>query len=84
MATETDTGGVSADRLRSFVERAESVEQEIKDSQDALKEVFSEAKSDGFCVKTIRQLIKLRAMQPHARAEAEEMLETYKAALGMV
>lgn len=77
-------GNVASAQLRQFVERAERVKEEIKAAQDDLKDVFAEAKSQGFDVATIKTIIKLRAMKPDARREAEALLDTYKAALGML
>ena len=79
-----ETGGVSADRLRSFIERLENLEEERRATQDQIKEVFGEAKGEGFDVKVMRQVLRIRRQKPHERAETEELLEVYKAALGMV
>jgi uncharacterized protein (UPF0335 family) len=79
-----DAGGVTAERLKSFIERVEKLEEEKTEVQEQIKEVMSEAKGEGFDVKIIRQLIRLRKMKPHDRAEQEELLETYKAAIGML
>jgi uncharacterized protein (UPF0335 family) len=76
-------GGVAAERLRSFVERLERLEEEKRDLMDQVKDVFAEAKGEGFDIKTMRQVLKLRRMKPHDRTEQEELLELYKAALGM-
>jgi uncharacterized protein (UPF0335 family) len=79
-----DTGGVSADRLRSFIERLENLEEEKRATGEQIKEVFAEAKGEGFDIKVMRQVLRLRRMKPHDRAEADELLEVYKAALGMI
>lgn len=76
-------GGVAAERLKSFVERLERLEDEKRDLLDQIKDVLAEAKGEGFDVKTLRQVLKLRKMKPHDRTEQEELLEVYKAALGM-
>lgn len=78
-----DSGGVTADRLKNIIERVERLEEEKTEVQEQIKEVLSEAKGDGFDTKIIRQLLRLRKMKPHDRAEQEELLETYKAAIGM-
>jgi uncharacterized protein (UPF0335 family) len=78
-----DGAGVAAERLKSFIERLERLEDERRDVQEQIKDVLAEAKGEGFDVKTMRQLLKLRRMKPHDRSEQEELLETYKAALGM-
>jgi uncharacterized protein (UPF0335 family) len=77
------TDNVTGDRLRSFIDRLESLGDERQGVQDQIKEVFAEAKSGGFDVKIIRMLLRLRRMKPHERAETEELLEVYKAAIGM-
>ncbi len=73
----------TADRLKSFVERLERLEEERLDIVEQAREVLSEAKGEGFDVAIIRQLLRLRKMKPHDRAEQEELLEAYKAAIGM-
>lgn len=78
-----DSGGVAAERLTSFIERLERLEDEKRDVGDQIKDVFAEAKGEGFDIKIMRQLLKLRRMKPHDRSEQEELLEVYKAALGM-
>lgn len=78
-----DTGGVAADRLRSFIERLENLDEEKRAVAEQFKEVMSEAKGEGYDTKAIREVLKLRRMKPHMRAEIEELLEVYKAALGM-
>ena len=78
-----DSGGVAAERLTSFIERLERLEDEKRDAGDQIKDVFAEAKGEGFDIKIMRQLLKLRRMKPHDRSEQEELLEVYKAALGM-
>ena len=78
-----DSGGVAAERLTSFIERLERLEDEKRDVGDQIKDVFAEAKGEGFDIKIMRQLLKLRRMKPHDRSEQEELLEVYQAALGM-
>ncbi len=75
--------GVSAAQLKSFIERVERLEEEKKGMAEDIKEVFGEAKSQGYDVKTMRAVIKLRALDKARRQEAEALLETYKAALGL-
>ena len=79
-----DTDGVSAERLRSFIERLENLEEEKRGTGEQIKEVFAEAKGEGFDARTMRQVLKLRRMKPHDRAEEEELLDVYKSALGML
>ena len=79
-----DVQGVTGDRLKSFVERLETLEDEKREVAEQIKEVFAEAKGEGFDIKVMRQLLKLRKMKPHDRSEQEELLEVYKAAIGML
>ena len=78
------TGGVAAERLTSFIERLERLEDEKRDVGDQIKDVFAEAKGEGFDVRTMREVLKLRRMKPHDRSEREELLDVYLAALGML
>lgn len=75
---------VAADQLRLFIERVERLEEEKKGIADDIRDVYAEAKSNGYDTKTIREIVKLRRMEPHARREREALLDTYKAALGML
>jgi uncharacterized protein (UPF0335 family) len=74
---------VQADQLRLLIERIERLEEGKKGIGDDIKDVYSEAKSVGYDTKTIRQIVRLRKMERHHREEAEALLETYKAALGL-
>lgn len=74
---------VSAEQLKLFIERIETVEEEKRGISDALKDVYAEAKSEGFDVKTMRSIVRLRRMDNNARAEMEALLDTYKSALGL-
>ena len=76
-------GNVAADRLRIGIERIERLEEEKKGVGDDIKDVYLEMKSEGYDTKIIRQIIRLRKMEPHDRREMQEVLETYLAALGM-
>lgn len=78
-----DVGGIAADRLRSFVERIERLEEEKAALGADIREVYSEAKSVGFDSKIIRQVIRLRKLDGGDRREQEELLDLYKSALGM-
>lgn len=78
-----DAGGVAGDQLRSFIERIETLEDEKRELQEQIKEVFNEARGEGFDVKVMRQVLKLRRMKPHDRSEQEELLDLYKSAIGM-
>lgn len=76
-------GNIAADKLRLLIERIERLEDEKKGLGDDIKDVYLEAKATGFDVKTMRQIVRIRKMQPHDRQEAEALLSTYAAALGM-
>jgi len=90
-APEPETGdtassnslNVTGERLRSLIERVERMEEEKATLMEDIKEIFAEAKGEGFDVKTMRQIIKIRKMDAADRQEAEAILETYMAALGM-
>ncbi|HEX9448130.1 MAG TPA: DUF2312 domain-containing protein [Dongiaceae bacterium] len=79
-----DAGGIAADRLKSFIERIERLEEEKKAIAGDVKEVYAEAKSSGFDTKIIRQIIRLRKMEAHDREEQEQLLDLYKQAIGMM
>lgn len=74
---------IAADQLRLLIERVERLEEEKKGIADDIKDVYGEAKATGFDVKTMRTIVRLRKMEKHHREEAEALLETYKAALGL-
>ncbi len=78
-----DVGGIAAERLRSFVERIERLEEEKAALGADIREVYSEAKSVGFDSKIIRQVVRLRKLDGSDRREQEELLDLYKTALGM-
>ena len=74
---------ISAEQLRLLIERIERLEEEKRGIADDIKDVYGEAKSTGFDVKTMRSIIKLRKMEKHHRDEADALLETYRNALGL-
>ena len=74
---------VAADQLRLFIERIERLEEEKKGVSDDIKDVYAEAKANGYVTKTMREVVKLRKLEKHARDEADAMLETYRNALGL-
>lgn len=78
------TDNVSAEQLRLLVERIERLDEEKRGIAEDIRDVFSEAKSTGFDVKTMRTVIRLRRMEKHHRDEADALLETYKTALGLI
>jgi uncharacterized protein (UPF0335 family) len=75
-------GGVAADQLKSILERIENLMEEKAGLAADIRDVFAEAKGNGFDVKTLRRIIKLRAMESSERAEQAALLETYGKALG--
>jgi len=75
--------GVSTDRLRSFVDRIERLEEEKMALAADIREVYSEAKGAGFDVKVMRQLIRLRKLDKDDRTQMEEILSVYERALDM-
>ena len=76
-------GIVAADQLRLFIERIERLEEEKKGIADDVKDVYAEAKSNGYDTKTMRKIVALRRMESHVRQEADALLETYRNALGL-
>ncbi|MGJ3258209.1 MAG: DUF2312 domain-containing protein [Rhodospirillales bacterium] len=78
-----DVGGVASERLKSFVERIERLEEEKAALAGDIREVYSEAKGTGFDVKVLRQVVRLRKMDASDRSEMEELLDVYKRALEM-
>ena len=78
-----DVGGIAGERLKSFIERIERLEEEKRALAEDIKEVFSEAKGVGFDVRTMRQILRLRRMDQDDLDEQEALLDTYKRALGM-
>lgn len=79
-----DVGGVAGERLRSFVERIERLEEEKAHLAEDIKEVYAELKGVGFDAKTVRKVVSLRKMDHEKRRESEELLDLYKTAIGMV
>jgi uncharacterized protein (UPF0335 family) len=72
------------DQLKAFVERIEKLEEEKKTISDDIRDVYAESKANGFDVKALRQIIKLRKIEPTERDEQGAILETYMHALGML
>lgn len=77
MAEATD------DRLRLLIERIERLEEEKKGVADDIRDVYSEGKAVGYDTKMMREIVRLRKMNPADRREMEMVLDTYKAALGL-
>src|ERR1043166_3682477 len=80
---EMAEGTVAADQLRLFIERIERLEEEKKGIADDIRDVYAEAKANGYDTKTMRAIVRLRKMETHARQEADALLETYRQALGL-
>ena len=79
-----DVGGIAGERLRSFIERIERLEEEKRTLSADIKEVYAEAKGTGFDAKIMRQLIRIRKMDKDDLDEQESLLDVYKRALGML
>lgn len=69
--------------LIQFIERVERIEEEIKGSQDDRKDVYAEAKANGFDPKIMRKIVALRKMETNTRQEYDALMETYRAAVGI-
>nr|WP_288959841.1 DUF2312 domain-containing protein [uncultured Sulfitobacter sp.] len=82
-AKGSNSGAVAADQLRLFIERVERLEEEKKGIADDIRDVYSEAKGQGYDPKIMRQIVRLRKMETHDRQEMEAILDTYKSALGL-
>jgi uncharacterized protein (UPF0335 family) len=78
-----DVGGIASERLRTIIERIERLEDEKAALAEDIREIFSEAKSAGFDVKILRQVIRLRKLDSSDRQEQEAILDLYKRALDM-
>jgi uncharacterized protein (UPF0335 family) len=74
---------VAADQLRLFVERIERLHEERKGIADDIRDVFGEAKANGYDPKIMKEILRLRAMETHTRQERDAVLETYRQALGL-
>lgn len=78
-----EVGGVAGEQLKSYIERIERLEEEKAALQADIREVFAEAKGNGFDTKIMRQVLKLRKMDQDDRSEQEHLLDLYKRALDM-
>ncbi len=78
-----EIGGIAADRLRTFVERIERLEEEKAAITADIREVYAEAKGAGFDAKILRQIVRLRRLDQADRREQEALLELYKRALDL-
>ncbi len=80
----SEPGGIAREQLRSFVERIERLEEEKKAIADDIRDVYAEAKGNGFNTKTLRQVVRLRKQDRDERMEQEALLDLYLHALGMI
>ncbi|MEO0398743.1 MAG: DUF2312 domain-containing protein [Pseudomonadota bacterium] len=78
------SSGVAAERLRSFIERIERLEEEKQTIMEDMKEVYAEAKGEGYDTKVLRQVIRIRKMDRADRQEQEALLDLYLSAIGEV
>ena len=81
---ESATTQFSKDQLRAIVERIERLEEEKKTISDDVRDIYAEAKGNGYDVKALRTIVRLRKQDANERAEQETILETYMQALGML
>jgi uncharacterized protein (UPF0335 family) len=77
----TNTIGISGDRIRSFIERIEHIDEEIKGLNEGKKEAFAEAKGEGFDVKVLREILRLRKLDREDREEHESLVDLYLRAM---
>jgi len=77
----TEPVGIPGDRIRSFIERVEHIEEELKALMEGKKEIFAEAKGEGFDVKVLKEILKLRKQDQDERNEQETLLDLYMAAM---
>ncbi len=80
---ESETGGISGERLRSIIQRIERLEEDKAAIGEDLKEVYAEAKGVGYDTKIIRQIVRLRKVEIDKRREHDELLDLYMSAIGM-
>ena len=78
-----EVGGIARERLKSFIERIENLEEEKSALTADIREIYSEAKGIGLDIKTLRQIVRLRKLNSSDRQQQEELLDLYKNALGM-
>lgn len=80
---DSQIGGIAAEALRQFIERIERLEEEKKALSADIKDVYSQCKSQGFDTKIVKKVVALRRMEEQEREETDQLLDLYKAALGM-
>jgi uncharacterized protein (UPF0335 family) len=76
-------GTIAADQLRLFIERIERLEEEKKGTSDDIRDVYAEAKANGYDAKIVRLMVRLRKMETHTRQEQAALAGTYASALGL-
>jgi uncharacterized protein (UPF0335 family) len=81
---EETTHRFAKDQLKAIIERIERLEEEKKATSDDIRDVYAEAKGNGFDTKALRKIVQLRKLDTDERREQEEVLETYMHALGML
>jgi uncharacterized protein (UPF0335 family) len=79
----TEIHGIAGDIVLQYLERVERLEEEKAQIMEGIREIFNEAKGNGFDVKAMRELLKLRKLQRHELEEQESILHTYRQAIGM-
>lgn len=84
MTKQAKVGGIAVDQLKSIIERIEKLEEEKTAIASDIKDIFAEAKGNGYDVKTLRKVISLRKKDAAEREEEEYLLDTYRRALGMI
>lgn len=84
LAPEQPATRFAKDQLKAIIERIERLEEEKKTISDDIKDVYAEAKGNGFDTKALRTIVRMRKQDPNERAEQETILETYMQALGML
>jgi uncharacterized protein (UPF0335 family) len=86
MSSEPQAGhnSISKDQLKAIIERIERQEEERKTISDDIRDIYAEAKGNGFDVKTLRTIVRMRKQDANDRSEQEMLLESYMLALGMI
>tara|TARA_B100000676_G_scaffold239295_1_gene239909 strand:- start:344 stop:655 length:312 start_codon:yes stop_codon:yes gene_type:complete len=79
-----ETGNVARNHLRAYIDRIERLEEEKAALMEDIREIYAEAKGTGFDPKIMRQVVRIRKMEPDQRQEQEYILDTYLSALGML
>lgn len=83
MNNETNHGGSSGEQLRRYIQRIEALEVDKANIAADIRDIYAQAKAEGFDGKIMRQVVKIRKLEPQEREEQESILDTYLHALGM-